>query len=137
MIAKLYQMRANDENHNKLFASIQELGDSKINLEDYDLVGNLILEDFTEAFGEDINNILEGIFMYGNSSEQFYQQNPNARSISMSDIIEINGDFYYVDRFGFANVNEKIENKKVEEAVETVETAEAPVEKNTEKEVTE
>lgn len=120
MIAKLYQMRANDENHNKLFASIQELGDAKINLEDYDLVGNLILEDFTEAFGEDINNILEGIFMYGNSSEQFYQQNPNARSISMSDIIEINGDFYYVDRFGFANVNEKIENKKVEEAVEIV-----------------
>lgn len=118
MIAKLYQMRTNEEDNSKLFASLEELGDSKINLDDYDLVGYIYLDAFIPEFGEDVDNLLEGIFAYGNSSEQFYKENPNARSISMSDIIEINGDHYYVDRFGFANVNEKLENIKIEESVE-------------------
>lgn len=120
MIAKLYQMRANEEDNSKLFAALEELGDSKINLDNYDLVGHIYVDAFIPVFGEDINNLLEGIFMYGNNSEQFYKENPNARSISMSDIIEINGDHYYVDRFGFVNINDKLENTKIEESNDIV-----------------
>ena len=52
----------------------------------------------------DVNSILELVFSYGNTNQEYYQENPEARSISVSDILEYNGKKYYVDSFGFEEV---------------------------------
>ena len=54
----------------------------------------------------DVTYVLDEVFTYGNSSEEYYQENPNARSISVSDILEYQGKKYYVDSFGFREIVE-------------------------------
>ena len=54
---------------------------------------------------DNIDKILEYVFMYGNSSEKFYADNPLARSISVSDILCIRDDYYYVDYAGFVKLD--------------------------------
>ena len=100
MNASLYQMKATPDNHMKIFAGL-DFVDEKINLNDYNKVAEINLDEFQS---DNINMTLEAIFTYGNSDEEYYQNNPQARSISVSDIIEIDGKFYYVDSFGFKEI---------------------------------
>lgn len=83
---KIYQ--AHDVDY--LFMSY-EYAKSRINMDDYDLVAEF----------ETTCDNLEKIFMMGNGQ---LQRSYKMRSISMSDIIELNGVKYYVDTFGFKEV---------------------------------
>lgn len=113
--AILYQMKATDENHGKIFQGLKD--DTEINLNDYEKVAEIGLSEFKKVFKNDIDGMLESIFSYGNHVNQFRQHYPNARSISVSDIIEIDGKYYYCDTFGFKEVTERMLTKQ-EEAIE-------------------
>lgn len=113
--AILYQMKATDENHGKIFQGLKD--DLEIDMNDYEEVARIGLKEFKKVFKNDIDGMLESIFSYGNTNKGFRQKNPNARSISVSDIIEIDGKYYYCDTFGFKEVSDKVKVKQ-EEAVE-------------------
>ena len=76
---------ANDDNHGKIFQGLKY--DLEINLNDYEKVAEIGLSEFKKVFKNDIDGMLESIFSYGNTNKGFRQKNPNARSISVSDII--------------------------------------------------
>ena len=113
--AILYQMKATDKNHGKIFQGLKD--DLEIDLNDYDEVARINLKEFKKVFKSDIQGMLESIFSYGNSTKQFRQNYPNARSISVSDIIEIDGKYYYCDTFGFKDITDRIKTK-TEESVD-------------------
>ena len=113
--AILYQMKATDENHGKIFQGLKD--DLEIDLNDYDEVARINLKEFKKVFKSDIQGMLESIFSYGNSTKQFRQNYPNARSISVSDIIEIDGKYYYCDTFGFKDITDRVKIK-TEESVD-------------------
>lgn len=68
------------------------------NMNEYKNVGetNLVREE------QDIYKILEVVFMEGNIGN--FANEHCCRSISVSDIIEVNGIKYYVDDFGFKKI---------------------------------
>ena len=113
--AILYQMKDTDENYGKIFQGLKD--DLEINLDDYEKVAEIGLKEFKKVFKSDIQGMLESIFSYGNSTKQFRQHYPNARSISVSDIIEIDGKYYYCDTFGFKDITDRIKTK-TEESVD-------------------
>ena len=113
--AILYQMKDIDENHGKIFQGLKD--DLEINLNDYEQVAEIGLKEFRKVFNNDIQGMLEAIFSYGNGSSEFRRNHSNARSISVSDIIEIDGKYYYCDTFGFKDVTDKVKTK-TEEAVQ-------------------
>lgn len=114
MIAKLYQLKHIDENHMKLFIGL-DLVPEKINLSDYDHVADIEVTDDKKA---SVDTILETIFTYGNSDEEYYENNPQARSISVSDLILLNDKYYYCDTFGFEEVTDRVVKEIVEESQE-------------------
>ena len=98
-----------------------EYAKDKINLDDYELVAKVPL--YKEY--SDVNEALEYVFSYGNSNADFYRNNPKARSISVSDILQYKGNNYYVDSFGFvligkgdklieANIHSGSENSNID-----------------------
>ena len=69
-----------------------------INRDNYVKVAEVLVD------GYDLEKDLEYIFTYGNTNPQYYADNPTARSISVSDIIELNDKYYYVDTIGFKEI---------------------------------
>lgn len=88
------------ENREYVFMSY-DFAKGKINLDDYKLVAKVpIYEEFKNK-----DELLEYVFTYGNTNEEYYKNNPEARSISMSDILQIgDSENYYVDTFGFVYI---------------------------------
>lgn len=108
--AKLYQLEANDANHGKLFARFNEVG--SVNLSDYKEVADIDIEDNMPD-----DDALEYIFTLGNTNQDLRDANPEMRSISVSDVVELNGKYYYCDAFGWKDISGKLtESKKVEES---------------------
>lgn len=67
---------------------------------------------------------LENIFLYGNNSDDFYKNNPMARSISVSDIINIDDRYYYCNSIGFEDISNAILDVLENENKNTLEEAE-------------
>lgn len=108
--AKVYQLESNDANHGKLFARFSEVG--SVNLSDYKEVANIDVEDNLPD-----DEALEYIFTLGNTNQDLRDANPEMRSISVSDVVELNGKYYYCDAFGWKDISDKLtESKKVEES---------------------
>ena len=77
----------------------------KFNFNDYDEVLNYTYNgDLSER------ELLDEIFYEGNNGK-LHNQFPDVRfrSISVSDIIEVDGTRWYVDRFGFVNLENETE----------------------------
>lgn len=104
MIAIIYQLKINNNTRSKRFEPLSSLGDNSINLNDYDKVAILSKDDI-EAQDESLT--LEEIFKYGNTNK-FHEENKEARSISVSDLIKLDDEFFYVDPYGFENVTSRI-----------------------------
>ena len=87
----IYQIRdvANTE---YAFRGYDEVAD-KVDLADYDKVATIDLPDN--------DDILETVFMYGNTDKSKFNEIKPMRSISVSDIIDYDDTMYYVDSFGF------------------------------------
>lgn len=88
----IYQIRdvANTE---YAFRGYDEVAD-KIDLADYDKVATIELPDNDD-------DVLEAVFMYGNTDKSKFNEIKPMRSISVSDIIDYDDTMYYVDSFGF------------------------------------
>jgi hypothetical protein len=82
------------------------------NMKDYKKVAEI---DMSDLVGEDVEDKLESIFAFGNLKQNYYDNNPGARSISVSDIIEMNGDKYYVDIVGFKKLDNKVNESVITE----------------------
>lgn len=108
--AKLYQMESNEKNHGKAFARYNEI--DSIDLNDYKEVANI---DIKDNMSDD--DALEYVFTLGNTNQDLRDANPEMRSVSVSDIVELNGKYYYCDAFGWKEASEKlVESKKVTES---------------------
>lgn len=59
----------------------------------------------------DVETILDMAFTYGNIKDDYFKYNPGARSISVSDILEYNGEKYYVDTTGFEKLDKDVETE--------------------------
>lgn len=88
---KIYQIK-DIQNTPYVFMSWNYAKD-KFNMDDY----NLVAEFETGA-------TLDTIFEWGNNDR--LQQHFKMRSLSVSDIIEVDGVKYYIDNFGFVEIEE-------------------------------
>ena len=59
----------------------------------------------------DVETILDMAFTYGNIKDDYFKYNPGARSISVSDILEYNGEKYYVDTTGFEKLDKDVKTE--------------------------
>lgn len=89
----IYQLEIGNKN---IFMDYDFSKKHDFNLYDYKLVA---------SFNTD-NTDLEHIFYIGNNGD--LQKHFKMRSLSVSDIIEINGKKYFVDSFGFEEIKEEI-----------------------------
>lgn len=87
----IYQIK-DVANTDYAFRGYDEVAD-KIDLADYDKVATIDLPDN--------DDILETVFMYGNTDKSKFNEIKPMRSISVSDIIDYDDTMYYVDSFGF------------------------------------
>ena len=63
------------------------------------------------------DDALKYVFTLGNTNQDLRDANPEMRSVSVSDIVELNGKYYYCDAFGWKEASEKlVESKKVTES---------------------
>ena len=101
-IVNVYQMVDSDTAYGKRFMSYKYVkSHGGINMNDYEKVAEVPVED-----NVDVNVVLEDAFRYGNTNPEYYANNPKARSISVSDILEYKLVKYYVDSMGFVNLDE-------------------------------
>lgn len=91
---KVYQANMNC---NYVFMNYEWALDEGFNMNDYSLVA-----EFDDDDNNDNYTILNKLWNIGNDGT--LQQNFRMRSISVSDILEIDGKKYYVDSFGFQEV---------------------------------
>lgn len=102
-IVNVYQMVDSDTAYGKRFMSYKYVkSHGGINMNDYEKVAEVPVED-----NVDVNVVLEDAFRYGNTNPEYYANNPKARSISVSDILEYKLVKYYVDSMGFVNLDEE------------------------------
>lgn len=102
-IVTVYQMIDGDSTYGKRFMSYDYVKNhGGISMQDYEKVAEVPVEDDV-----DVNVVLEDAFRYGNTNPEYYANNPKARSISVSDILEYKLVKYYVDSMGFVNLDEE------------------------------
>lgn len=87
----IYQLDINNKN---VFMNYDFSKKHDFNLCDYELVASFNID----------NTDLDYIFYIGNNGD--LQKHFKMRSISVSDIIEINGKKYFVDSFGFKEIKD-------------------------------
>ena len=87
----IYQIK-DVANTDYAFRGYDEVADN-VDLADYDKVATIDLPD--------TDNILDMVFMYGNTDKSKFNEIKPMRSISVSDIIDYDDTMYYVDSFGF------------------------------------
>lgn len=112
----VFQMKDDDSLHGRRFLGLKYNQDLNLNM--YNEVAHFNMD--VEV--NNVNNALEEIFSYGNSQD-WHDQFPNARSISVSDLIKLDNNYYFVESMGFEDVTDmletKTESKVTEEKVET------------------
>ena len=102
-IVTVYQMIDSDSTYGKRFMSYDYVKNhGGISMQDYEKVATVPVEEDTN-----VNAVLEDVFRYGNIDPMYYANNPKARSISVSDILEYKLVKYYVDSTGFINLDEE------------------------------
>lgn len=89
----------------------------ELSLDNYTEVANIDYSKYTDA--TDTNAILEAIFREGNTNQDMRVEFPTMRSVSMSDIVLLNGRYYYCDDFGWTDVTDRLTS--VNESEEVVE----------------
>lgn len=74
----------------------------KFSIDDYNLVATVQLN--CDESTPDITTALEELFQDGNNGKLQQATGKQFRSISVSDVFDVNGDLYYVDTFGFKKI---------------------------------
>ena len=106
-MAKLYQLPIE---HPLTFMGLKYWKDEPLTLDAYEDMGDL---PFNNVDG-DVMETLEDIYIYGNSDQEYYDAY-KSRSISVSDVVELDGRYYYCDSFGWKDITDNI-NKSITES---------------------
>lgn len=103
---KIYQLKVTERTKSALFMSfgVATRMISDLSMDDYSLEWNEDLEEYQEDY--DYLDFLNGVFRVFNIARP---RNFKGHSVSISDIIELDGTLYYVDTFGFVEINNKFE----------------------------
>lgn len=109
----VYQIE-DTRNCNYAFMSFSIAKSNGFNLDDYSVVATVCISK-EKTKGKSVDEILDMVFVYGNTDGRYYADNPKARSISVSDILEIEGNKYYVDSFGFVDIDGREEITEAKE----------------------
>lgn len=99
----IFQIKLNESNHIYCYSGLDFLERHKltIDLDRYSMV-------YTREMPGEIKNVyvlLEGLF------EEFNLRHPHdfhGHSLSVSDIVKVNNDYYYCDSFGWKKITNKI-----------------------------
>lgn len=96
---KIYQIDFDKEDIMYGFMEYKYAKDHNFKLEDY----NLVAEFTTKNTFNTINELLEYIYQIGNDGTltSEYQM----RSVSVSDVIQVNNEYYYVEPFGYKSLD--------------------------------
>lgn len=78
----------------------------ELSLGNYSEVANIDYSKYTDA--TDTNAILEAIFREGNTNQDMRVKFPTMRSVSVSDIVLLDGRYYYCDDFGWTDVTDRL-----------------------------
>lgn len=78
----------------------------ELSLDNYTEVANIDYSKYTDA--TDTNAILEAIFREGNTNQDMRVEFPTMRSVSVSDIVLLDGRYYYCDDFGWTDVTDRL-----------------------------
>ena len=97
---QIWQIKMADDTHGKVFSNYSEIINN---------FGAITLSDYTKIYNcrhvtteVDNNRILDEIFSRFNTNRP---KNYKGRSLSVSDIIVLDGIMYYVDSFGFKKID--------------------------------
>ena len=103
---KIYQLKVTERTKSALFMSFEAATRMicDLSMDDYSLEWNEDLEVYQEDY--DYLDFLNGVFRVFNIARP---RNFKGHSVSISDIIELDGTLYYVDTFGFVEINNKFE----------------------------
>ena len=103
---KLFQIK-NIESCPYSFGGFSSAQKNNFSLNDYEVVyeGNIDPVTFDEESKQDINYILEYLFTIFNFK---YPTDFVGRSMSTSDVIELDGKYYYTDHFGFKKITDMV-----------------------------
>ena len=93
---KLYQIK-DWENNPYIFRGLNTAKQNNFSLKDYEVVYEGEIED-----GE-VETVLEDFFTMFNV---YHPRNFNGRSMSISDIVELEGEYYYTESFGFKKITD-------------------------------
>lgn len=100
---KLYQT----DNRDYAFMPYKFAKEHNFNIDDYKLVAEFEINNGGMTYRNEYG-LLDHIFMLGNTVQELRDKNPKMRSISVSDIISINGNLFYVEPSGFTRIEDKI-----------------------------
>lgn len=89
-------LQLNDKSEDLMFESYDYIK-SKFDIDNYDVVYEGEIDDTDKETGD----ILEDIYVHFN---MFIPKGFKGHSMSMSDVIRLNGESYYCDRFGFVKI---------------------------------
>lgn len=78
----------------------------ELSLGNYTEVANIDYSKYTDA--TDTNAILEAIFREGNTNQDMRVEFPTMRSVSVSDIVLLDGRYYCCDDFGWTDVTDRL-----------------------------
>lgn len=93
---KLYQIK-DWENNSYIFRGFNTAQKYGFNLKDYEVVYS------GEVPDDEIEKVLEDFFTLFNV---YHPQDFTGRSMSISDIVELDGEYYYTESFGFKKITE-------------------------------
>ena len=93
---KLYQIK-DWENNPYIFRGFNTAQKYGFNLKDYEVVYS------GEVPDDEVEKVLEDFFTLFNV---YHPQDFTGRSMSISDIIELDGEYYYTESFGFKKITD-------------------------------
>lgn len=105
-VAIIYQVTT--DTRNKAFRDLSQL--SEIDLNDYTAVATVDLG-YVNVDTSDVDSALETVFLFGHSKE-YHSRYPEARSVSVSDIVQLNGNYYYCNTVGWDDITDRLLNKR-------------------------
>lgn len=89
-------LQLNNKSEDMMFESFDYIK-SKFDINNYDVVYEGEIDDNDK----DVDDILEDIYVHFN---MFTPKNFKGHSVSMSDVIRLDGTDYYCDRYGFVKI---------------------------------
>lgn len=100
---KILQLKNNDDNKRIMFVSYDTAMKNKpdLSINDYDVVYDGDIQDEDDELFEDTKTLNELFYIFNmNRPEDF-----TGHSLSVSDVIKLGAEFYYVDSYGFKKLN--------------------------------